>query len=84
MRITLRGLIQLIAILLRLATMQGAHSELKWDFSNSGERFPMEEKLSTKNTFTNRESVTKDAHRMIFTFLLRSNHISKTITKSLP
>lgn len=39
MRITLRGLIQLIAILLRLATMQGAHSELKWDFSKSGEDF---------------------------------------------
>lgn len=57
---------------------------LKWDLSNLGEDFLWKESSLPENTFTSHESVTKDAHMLIFTFLLRSNHISKTIKNSLP
>lgn len=58
--------------------------ENKWDLSNINDDFKWTVNSVPANAFTNHESVTKDAHMLIFTFLLRCNHIGKIIDKSLP
>lgn len=58
--------------------------QTKWDLANVTGDFKWQHESLPANMFTNHEPVTKDAQLLIFTFLLRCNHISKTIQKSLP
>lgn len=55
-----------------------------WDLTNTSGDFKCTPSSSAGNKYSDHESVTKDAQLLIFTFLLRCNHISKVIQKSLP
>lgn len=55
----------------------------KWDLANISGNFAWTDNSRQDDQYTDKEAVTKDAHFLIFTFLSRSNHISKTLDKSI-
>lgn len=55
----------------------------KWDLSNVGDDFRYRDGTSDVNKFSNYESLSRDLNFLIMMFLLRNNHISKIIQKSI-
>lgn len=56
---------------------------MEWDLSNVGDDFKIRSDTTPVNRFTNNEHLSKDLNFLIMMFLLRNNHISKIIQKSI-
>uniref|UniRef100_S4PH54 Uncharacterized protein n=1 Tax=Pararge aegeria TaxID=116150 RepID=S4PH54_9NEOP len=56
---------------------------MEWDLSNVHDDFRIRPDTTEANRFTNIESLSRDLNFLIMMFLLRNNHISKIIQKSI-
>lgn len=55
----------------------------EWDLSNVNDDFRVRNDTITANRFSNQEPLSRDLNFLIMMFLLRNNHISKIIQKSI-
>lgn len=57
--------------------------QMLWDLSNVNDDFAIKRDTTAGNRFSNEESLSRDLTFLIMMFLLRNNHISKIIQKSI-
>lgn len=55
----------------------------EWDLNNAGDDFKVHDGSDPNSIITNQQSLAKDLEFLIMMFLLRNNHISKIIKKSI-
>ncbi|CAH0730986.1 unnamed protein product, partial [Brenthis ino] len=67
----------------RKAYMEANPTRQEWDLNNAGDDFKVHDGSELGNIITNQQSLAKDLEFLIMMFLLRNNHISKIIKKSI-